>query len=99
MAKDAKPERFMVDRRGTPDPVDSEYFVLDVVYDMDARVALRQLVSKYRYYGPSSRADELEQLLNETEDLFARKIRASNEATAEKKRGRGRPRSAAPRRR
>lgn len=95
--KAALPDRYQVDRRGTPDPNDSAYYVLDVVHDLDARVVLWLLVRRYRYYGPSSRADELEQLLKETDEACTRNIRARNEMLTEKKRGRGRPRSARPR--
>lgn len=61
----------MVDRRGTPDPDGSRYYVLDVVHDMEARVVLRMLVRRYRFDGPSVRADELEGLLNDSQTAFA----------------------------
>lgn len=73
--KDALPDRYVVDRRGTPDPEASRYYVLDVVHDMEARVALRGLVNKYRFDGPSVRADELEGLLNDSEPAFAEYVR------------------------
>ena len=96
MLKDALPERYVVDRRGSPDPKDSSYFVLDVVHDMQARVVLRMLVRSYRHPGPSVRADELEQLLDQTEEHFARNIReqaALLAAQQKQKPSRGRTRS------
>lgn len=90
--KDAKPDRYRVERFGTPDPLISEYYVLDVVHDMDARVALRGLVNKYRFNGPSVKADELEQLLNETDKAFGDLIRSRQQQQTPAKRGR--PRSA-----
>lgn len=74
--KDACPERYRVDRVGTPDPPDSQYFVLDVVHDRHAREVLMMLIRKYRFMGPSARADELERLLQESEADFARNVRA-----------------------
>lgn len=95
--KAALPDRYVVDRRGTPDPDESAYYVLDVVHDIDARVVLWMLVRKLRYYGPSSRADELEHLLEQTKEASTRVIQARTQAKVEHKRGRGRPRSARPR--
>jgi hypothetical protein len=93
VAKEALPARYIVDRRGTPDPVDSEYYVLDVMHDFEARVALRGLVRKYRYYGPSVKADELEKLLNDTDQAFRDMVSARQQVIKAK---RGRPRSARP---
>lgn len=72
----ALPERYLVDREGTPDPDASRYYVLDVVHDMDARFVLRMLVRSYRSKGPSTRADELEKLLNDSQPAFAEFVRA-----------------------
>jgi hypothetical protein len=93
VAKNALPDRYVVDRRGTPDLENARYYVLDVAHDFEARVALRGLVRKYRYYGPSVRADELETLLNDTDQEFQDFIRARQERL-NKPKTRGRPRSA-----
>lgn len=88
-ARPALPDRYLVDRVGTPDPESSRYYVIDVMHDLDARVALRQLINKYRHRGPSVRADELETLLDETDKPFGELIQArSNQSVA--KRGKAR---------
>lgn len=69
--KKATPSRFMVERVGTPDPETSEYYVLDVVQDQEARAALRGLVRRYRVLGAPMKADELETLLDETDSAHA----------------------------
>jgi len=61
------PERFTVQRIGTPDPPGSNYYVLNVTSDHHARVALRALARGYRLYGSKAAADELEQYLNDTQ--------------------------------
>lgn len=96
MAKDAKPDRYVVERRGSPDPQDSEYYVLDLVHDHFAREVAWMLVRKYRSAsnGTSVRADELEKLLNDTNEPFIRNIEARNPG----KNRVGRPQSARPRR-
>lgn len=90
------PDRYLVDRRGTPDPESSQYYVLDVIHDLDARIALWFLVNRYRnptrragLDGPSVKADELERLLNDTENIVGAAITARQPAP--KKRGRSRP--------
>lgn len=72
--RDALPARYVVGRRGTPDPANSQYYVLDVVNDYQARAQLRGLVRAYRLYGSSVAADELEQLLEGTADLHRQTI-------------------------
>lgn len=64
--RDATPARFKVGRRGTPDPENSRYYVLDVVNDYQARAQLQGLIRAYRLYGSSVAADELEKLLADT---------------------------------
>lgn len=68
MAKDALPDRYVVDRKGSPDPAASQYYVLDVVHDRHARTVLGRLVNYYRQYGQVVAADELVALLDETTD-------------------------------
>jgi hypothetical protein len=67
--KDALPERFRVDRIGTPDPADSQYYVLDLAYDSAARVCLRR---DYRTLGQHVRADELAKALDDTAETHVR---------------------------
>jgi len=66
MARDAKPERYRVDRLGTPDPPSSEYYVLDIVNDVDARVALAILGTRYERAGQMVRAEEAREALHST---------------------------------
>lgn len=66
MPKPAKPDRYQVDRVGTPDPATSQYYVLDVVNDWTAREALAYLGNRYRQRGLEVRARECFDLLHET---------------------------------
>ena len=68
MSKAALPDRYEVDRKGTPDPSGSEYYVLDVVHDRHARVVLGRLVNYYRQHGQQVAADELVSFLDATVD-------------------------------
>jgi hypothetical protein len=66
------PARFEVTRKGTPDPVNSVYYVVDMVYDQYARIALQRLASLYRGFGQSTKADHIEWLLDATkQDHFS----------------------------
>lgn len=65
-ARPALPIRYLVDRTGTSDPPAATYYVLDVVHDFDARVALQMLVRFYRGRDMDVRADELQGLLRDT---------------------------------
>jgi len=58
MPKPAKPDRYVVDRIGAPDPASTEYFVLDVVNDWQAREALAYLGNKYRQRGHEVKSKE-----------------------------------------
>lgn len=64
--KPAKPDRYVVDRVGTPDPESSQYFVLDVVNDWVAREYLARLGNGYRQRGQEVRAQECFDLLDST---------------------------------
>jgi hypothetical protein len=77
--RDALPARFVVGRRGTPDPDGARYYVLDVVHDYQARAQLRGLVRAYRLYGSSVAADELEALLDATQEAHVQVVRARQE--------------------
>lgn len=68
MPKDALPDRYVVDRKGSPDPEGSEYYVLDVVHDRHARTVLGRLVNYYRQHGQQVAADELVSFLDATVD-------------------------------
>lgn len=74
----ATPERYLVDRIGTPDPPSSAYYVLDVVNDITARVALAQLGNLYRRNGQQVRADEAFQTLHDTQDAHRAIVEARN---------------------
>lgn len=73
--KNALPERYVVDRIGTPDPENSEYYVLDLVTDSSARACLRRLVRDYRATEQHVRADELEKALDATADAHVQVLR------------------------
>lgn len=77
-ARPAKPERYQVDRIGTPDPPSSSYFVLDIVNDLTARNAVAQLGNLYRREGLDVRAQEAFDALHETQDAHRRIIEARN---------------------
>lgn len=72
--KDALPDRYLVDRVGTPDPADATYYVLDLVHDTGARVALRRLVRDYRSHGRHVQADELEKALDDSAEAHVRAL-------------------------
>lgn len=95
MGTEAKPDRYVVDRHGTPDPPGAAYYVLDVVHDHFAREVLWMLVRKYRNGTKltSVRADELEQLLKETDEATRRYYESLNAPAKGKV---GRPKSARP---
>lgn len=86
MSKEALPPRYTVDRKGVSDPEAAEYYVLDVVHDRHARVALARLASLYRQYGQETAAEEAFDLLNRTsaahqkvvEDLYEAKNRQAS---------------------
>lgn len=72
--KDALPVRYVVDRKGTPDPADAEYYVIDLVHDAQARVTLRRLVRDYRGHALHVRADELEKALEATAEAHVQAL-------------------------
>lgn len=92
--KDALPIRYVVDRKGTPDPIDSEYYVLEIVHDPAARVLLRRLVRDYRSHGQHVRAEELAKALDETAEAHIQALqRLAPKGTWPAKKGRQRSRS------
>ena len=98
MPKDALPDRYVVDRRGTPDPEGAEYYVLDVVHDRHARTVLGALVNWYRQSGQHTSADELDRLLLSTSAAHGKVIKefyesrnpARKKSSARKSGGEGR---------
>jgi hypothetical protein len=82
------PDRYEVTRRGTPDPDASQYFVVDVVHDWSARVALQRLVALYLMQGLTIHAQELQQFLDSTKDAAVRVIAAQQPEQPSKRRAR-----------
>lgn len=74
MPKEAKPDRYTVDRKGTPDPEASEYYVLDVIHDRHARTLLGGLARTYMHYGQQMQAEEIAELLDRTSATHAKLI-------------------------
>jgi len=74
VAKNAKPDRYVVDRVGSPDPQSAEYYVLDVTNDRHARTVLGLLTRYYRQYGQQIAADEIERMLADTQAAHAKII-------------------------
>ena len=78
MADDhAVPDRYEVSRRGTPDPDNSRYVVLDVVNNWPARQAVQRLANLYLLAGAPMQAQELERFLADTQEAAVEVIRAS----------------------
>lgn len=79
--KEAKPDRYVVDRTGTPDPSDTEYWVLDLVHDIDARVVLAKLGSLYRMRGKEQLAKECFDQLHATQAAHQAHVEKMNPKT------------------
>lgn len=75
--RDAKPEHFKVDRTGGL-PANGAYFVLDLVNDFEARVALAKLGSNYERIGQDVRAQEAFQALKDSAEAHAAVCEARN---------------------
>lgn len=82
---DALPSRYEVTKRGTPDPPDCQYVVLDTVYDFEARVKVRGYINALRIRGKSDRADELEAGLELSKDAHRKAMSANNPPPKTKK--------------
>lgn len=76
--KDAKPARYVVDRVGTPDPANSQYFVMDIVNDFDARVAVARLGAYYRQRGKEQLSKEVFDALEETKAAHQAHVESLN---------------------
>lgn len=81
----ALPSRYEVERRGTPDPPDCDYYVLDAVHDYEARYMLRMYVNALRTKGKTDRADELEAGLNASRDAHQKSMSRNNAPPKTKK--------------
>lgn len=77
-AKPAQPDRYLVDRIGTPDPESTEYYVLDIVNDVDARVALAFLGNSYRKRNQEGRAEACSKALRDTNEAHRLVIESRN---------------------
>lgn len=77
-ARPAHPDRYTVDRIGTPDPSASAYYVLDLVHDFDARVAVAGLIRHYEMRGFDQKAAQAKQALEETKEAHAAAIAERN---------------------
>lgn len=80
MPKAAKPDRYVVDRIGTPDPAGTEYYVLDVVNDFQAREILAFLGNKYRRAGQEVKAQECFDVLHASLPAHTAVVEARNPA-------------------
>ena len=83
-AKPAKPDRYTVDKVGTPDPAASQYYVLDVVHDFRAREVVAQLGNKYRADNAKVKAEECFELLNSTLEAHRAVMELRNPKTKKK---------------
>lgn len=79
MSTPAKPDRYVVDRIGTPDPEGTEYFVLDLVHDFDCRAALAQLGNSYRRRNQDQKAQECFDALAASQSAHAAFVERRNE--------------------
>lgn len=77
-AKPARPDRYLVDRVGAPDPATSEYFVLDLVQDWRAREAVARLGNYYRRDGRLQLAEDCFLALHETKEAHSKVMAARN---------------------
>lgn len=83
-AKPAQPDRYVVDRIGTPDPDSTEYYVLDIVNDWTAREVLALLGNKYRQRGQDGRAQECFDHLHATQQAHRAVMDLRNPKTKKK---------------
>lgn len=85
MPKKAVPERYVVDRIGTQDPENSQYYVMDVVNDHLCREYVSRLGNAYRQNGMDVRSKECFALLDETLDAHRVVMEARNQSYKTKK--------------
>lgn len=90
MVDHAVPDRYEVSRRGTPDPDNSRYVVLDVVNNWPARAAVQRLANLYLLAGAPMQAQELERHLADTQEAAVEVIKASRPESPKSKSGRRR---------
>lgn len=82
---EALPSRYEVAKRGTPDPPEAQYVVLDVVHDYEARYLVRMYINALRTKGKRDRADELEAGLDTSRDAHQKAMSANNPPPKTKK--------------
>lgn len=88
-AKPAHPDRYQVDRIGSPDPASSEYYVVDLVNDVDGRSVIAQLGNYYQRRGLTSQAKQCFDALHATQDAHKKVMDVRNAVNKEKaKKGR-----------
>lgn len=84
--RDAFPENFKVDKIGGL-PATGQYFVLDLVHDFEARVALAKLGTNYERIGQPVRAQEARRALDASVDAHAAAMEARNPKSKKKASG------------
>lgn len=82
---EALPNRYEVTKRGTPDPPDCQYLVLDLVHDFEARYLTWMYCKALRAKGKTDRADELEAGLFSSKDAHQKAMSANNPPPKTKK--------------
>lgn len=91
---------YRVEKVGTPDPDGSQYVVLNLVHDFEARVAVAKLLSAYEARGQTAKAQECKAQLEGTMDAHkAAMIEKTRRSQGDEKKPRGRPPSSTTRRR
>ena len=91
-AKNAKPDRYLVDKIGIGDPEPSEFYVLNITQDADAREAMAYLGRRYQQHRKDQLSRECFDLLDATLPAFA----AVMEARQPKKKSGGKKENARP---
>lgn len=87
MPKPAYPDRYLVDRVGTPDPDYSEYFVLNIVDNWIHREMVARLGNRYRQRGMEQLAQECFDALDQTLNAHAAVMERRNEAYRKQHKG------------
>lgn len=81
----ALPSRYEVERRGTPDPPNCDYYVLDAVHEYEARYILWMYVNALRKRGNTTKADEIAAGLTASKDAHEKAMSANNPPPKTKK--------------
>ena len=80
--------RYEVGIVGTPDPPGSQYVVLNLVGDIEARVAVAKLANRYEQMGAPSQANDLRQMLERSQEADRAFYEKRNEALTRGQKGR-----------